>query len=596
MKLQNLTVIFIIIIIPIILVVSYYMSLQIDTINMQTSYKTKQLEATKEAIEAFEINTVEWNDAYSETADSKRRDVMASINTFTTNFANSLGIGGTSKENILTYIPAIACTLYDGYYIYSPAEVKSVIKDENGVAVFMTEDLAEDRKAGKLSGYTYKDEDEGKLLYECKSSSTKYNGTPFTLNPEDAETTYSHILKPFTSYSARYKNSTTDIVVNYTLDNYITIYGTVNGEYVNKSGYLIKYDNLKGQSPEKLTESIWYEGLSKPTSYTYVYAEDNTKVYFDGDQTFTVNSNGIRTNLEDRTQVFYKKYSQGNGQYIYQALCDKTLDNGKEIQKGSWYTDKNGTNISSPVRINIDQDLSAFNYYRESGEFSKWVDKDLGNITIGDMQGVDDISLYGDSKDSIFKIDSKNDPESEDSIFAQHKREVIKQSLISNLNQAITSYSRNSEGNYELPVLTETDWDQILRNVSIVTFVQNIPIGMKYYNNYALATSTSNKEYVNPDGIYLSSSNDKDYYHMPYCYKLDDSGALIGYRNIDYTVKSYKDGDTTKYYYKHENLARQACYYCLVQRDLYNEDESSIKENAYKTALARERYVTHEFR
>ena len=71
MKLSNVSVIFTIITIPIILLLSYYISLQIDTINMQTAYNTKLLDATKEAIEAFEINTVEWNDAYSETADSK---------------------------------------------------------------------------------------------------------------------------------------------------------------------------------------------------------------------------------------------------------------------------------------------------------------------------------------------------------------------------------------------------------------------------------------------------------------------------------------------------------------------------------------------
>ena len=131
MKLQNLSVIFIIIAIPLILIISYYISLQIDTVNMQTSYNTKLLESTKEAIEAFEINTVEWNEAYSETADSKRRDIMASINTFTTSFANNLGIGGAIKEDILAYIPAIAYTLYDGYYTYSPAHTSEVINNAN---------------------------------------------------------------------------------------------------------------------------------------------------------------------------------------------------------------------------------------------------------------------------------------------------------------------------------------------------------------------------------------------------------------------------------------------------------------------------------
>ncbi len=199
MKLQNLSVIFVIVIIPIILVFSYYISLQVETINMQTSYNTKLLDSTKEAIEAFEINTVEWNDAYSETADSKRRDIMASINTFITSFSNSLGISGANREDILTYVPAIACTLYDGYYIYSPAETREVIKDENGVAVFMTEDLAKNRKSEKISTYKYDDKDEGKIMYEAnKNPQGTYtnNGVTksFTLNPDDAKTTYSHIL------------------------------------------------------------------------------------------------------------------------------------------------------------------------------------------------------------------------------------------------------------------------------------------------------------------------------------------------------------------------------------------------------------------
>ena len=69
MKLHNLSVIFVIIAVPLILITSYYISLQIDTINMQTAYNAKLLDSTKEAIDAFEINTVEWNANYSETAE-----------------------------------------------------------------------------------------------------------------------------------------------------------------------------------------------------------------------------------------------------------------------------------------------------------------------------------------------------------------------------------------------------------------------------------------------------------------------------------------------------------------------------------------------
>lgn len=233
MKIQDLTVIFIIIVLPIILLVSYYMSLQIDTINMQTSYNAKLLKSTKEAIEAFEINTVQWNSEYYGVADSRRRDVMASINMFTNSLANNLGIGGTSKEYILEYIPAIAYTLYDGYYIYSPTETKEIIKDEKETAVIMSEKVA---YSSSIENYDYDKNDDGKILYVLKEGETgigQYNGEQFTFDASKAKTTYSHMLKPFIPYTARYKNDTTDtdVVINYTLDNYIKVCGNVNGNY-----------------------------------------------------------------------------------------------------------------------------------------------------------------------------------------------------------------------------------------------------------------------------------------------------------------------------------------------------------------------------
>lgn len=244
MKLHNLSVIFVIIAIPLILITSYYISLQIDTINMQTAYNAKLLDSTKEAIDAFEINTVEWNANYSETADSKRRDVMASINTFINSFANNLGVAGTSKESIMAYMPAIAYTLYDGYYIYSPANAKVAIKDDNGVGVVMSEELCKTKKddgTDLISGYEYDVNDKGKILYKSKDiESTKYNETSFTFDSEKAATEYKHILKPFAAYSEKIGNW----VINYTLDNYITIYGNVENpktgdtEFVSKSGYL----------------------------------------------------------------------------------------------------------------------------------------------------------------------------------------------------------------------------------------------------------------------------------------------------------------------------------------------------------------------
>lgn len=643
MKLQNLTVIFIIIVLPLVLILSYYISLQIDTINMQTSYNTKLLDATKEAIEAFEINTVEWNEAYSETGDSKRRDVIASINTFTNSFANSLGVGGATKDYILSYVPAIAFTMYDGYYIYSPSETKAVIKDENGVGVTMQENLLREKNedgATVVQGYNKNnlENDQGKILYQLDtrkgSADGTYNGTEFTLDASKAQVEYSHILKPFNSYSARYENGSTNITVNYTLDNYVTIYGKIKGkDYDIRSGYLINTSSVKfdGEDnkiksitingatvePETLTETIYYNGLQNPTSYPYVYeTQNNTKVYFDGDTPFQVSSTGERTNLEDTTTVMYKKISilsseNNNEQYfeIFQVLNDGESTNAdgstRTVSKGTWYI---GTQLSTgDIRItdeagdygqtsSLTTDYSAMNYYVESYAFSNWVNSNLSDIETGDMiKTTDDSEISeGDIKEQTFTVSGNifkmQDFESEESIFQLHKKEVMKSLLINNLNQAITSYAgKNTGTEYSLPVLQETDWDQILNNVSITAFVQGIPIGMKYYNNYAIATSTNNKEYVNPEGIYLTGSD--EYYHIYGCDKIEGD-TLIGYRSADYIERSYEEGEEpntrTVYYSRHQH--NKLCYYCLVDKNQMEETKSDAQDKAYLTALARERY------
>ena len=89
MKLSNLAVIFVIIALVIIAVLTNYISLQRQTLMKQKEYDAKLIDATKEAIDAFEINTVEWNSEFVSGADSKRRSIMGSINTLTTTLANT---------------------------------------------------------------------------------------------------------------------------------------------------------------------------------------------------------------------------------------------------------------------------------------------------------------------------------------------------------------------------------------------------------------------------------------------------------------------------------------------------------------------------
>lgn len=627
MKLQTLSVIFVIILIPVIIITSYYIQLQSDTINLQTSYTSKLLDATKAAMEAFEINTVQLNSAFSETADSKRRDTMASINTFTTSLANGLGVGGAGNEYILSYVPAIAYTLYEGYYIYAPAETRKTIKDENGVTVFFSAD--NEHIVTSLSNLN-----EGDILYEPADHATaegNYNGESFTTKMEDAATEYKHVLKPFTSYSERLTDSTknVDVTINYTLDNYIRVYGTVEGddgsttEFVSKSGYLINTNKVqhfgserisdlsitseKGGAahsiePEILHEEVVYftygpDGLrhwENANMYQYVYDVNKNKIYWDGSNWFKISATGERNNIDDLTTPVYKELSvprkvPGTPTMTYaKYYCD--------LKTGTWYSIQND-DVSTKTEVPISEitnklgstpelteDYSAINYYVESYIFTKWIQDKIGNAeTEPDELG---------NTEKPFDDISSEDAEKYDSDFFEHKSKVIQETLNADLKQCITSYSRNAGGyQYSIPEIKETDWDQILKNVSIVTFFQGVPAGTKYYNNYAIATSTNNKEFVDPEQFYFINydvADDADEAHKELCEHANETNYR-GHRNIDFMQKSFFDEDNTHYYTPHKQTLD---YECLIDLSKYKSDyNSGANVKVYDEAVARERYI-----
>ena len=111
MKIQNLAIIFLVIILPLLMILGYYLKLQEDTLEKQSEYNAKLSSSVKEGIKAYEINTVNWREKKGE----ERRNVNASVNTFLTSLANNLNISGTSKEYMTNYVPAVAVTMYSGF-------------------------------------------------------------------------------------------------------------------------------------------------------------------------------------------------------------------------------------------------------------------------------------------------------------------------------------------------------------------------------------------------------------------------------------------------------------------------------------------------
>lgn len=489
MKLQNLTIIFVIIIIPITLILSAYVGSQIDTASLQQSYSTSLMDATHDAVVAFEANSQD--NSYSNNSESLRRDLIAAINTFSTSLASGLKIPGANKERIMPYIPAILITLYDGYYIYSPAEYMGMEKVEKS---------------------------EGKWVDKLQTNSE-----------------LKHVLKPYVYYSAKYESGNNYVVVNYSLDNYITIYGKIDNKVISKSGYLESDTVLSSilNSEETLSEKIAYR---KPQGNDYKYIESNNEVEF-----------------------FYeggkKIYNIGNKIY---RLNNLDLIEYKE---------------------NKTKDTSAKDYKAQAQAFTNWVQ---GNDTLLSIvtpenavkpDGTKYIEFQGKST-PILKVTGDNNPEDPASEFNQHKREIIRQSIQDNLNNAMALYNNHSmalgtNAEFRMPKLTELDWDKILKNVNIVTFMQGLPMGNKVYNDYAIVTSTDNKQYVSPNSLYFIDS-DNTYHAIMHAVE-KKLNITKGYKSQDFKKVKYeginKDGQNAyRYYYRRPEYA---CYECIVDTRCY---------------------------
>lgn len=569
MKLQHLAVIFVIIIVPISLVMASYIQNQIDAIAMQTDYDRTLISATYDAVKAFQLNTV--NNKYSNISDSKIRDIEASVNTFYNSLISSMLEYAISIDDLQAYVPAMLFTLYDGYYIYSSYD-----------NVYSTTGTGEDEKVNiKLDGKNFQ------------------NG-----------------LKPYVYYSAKYRlRNGNIIVVNYTLDNAITVYGDFGSGYITKSGYLINPDYV--QNVNEGAKTLTYDGVTiKPEALK--------------EKLITIDDQGTGSTSEGEYYYIYynsqKIYEDGNGSGRYFIYNDytKAYINDPEIIEYANSTKAYGSGTVMST--------SAFDYYNEAKEFSIWVRDNLGNITQADtIRSEDGITPIGSDNtylsedtgnESIFYTDENNDPMLAGSIFNSHRLAVIRKSIETNLMTVISNYHSTTLYDYAMPVIKDEDWYKILNNVSLVTFMQGTSIGYRYYNNYAVITNNINKELAKPESVYVITEKDGyREYHQPGCKELIDgvkNGSLtvIGaYSAASFQRQTVEINESSSKYYYPQALGGKmltGCYNCIVdatgdydindiidgtiedyennQNVIYNSNDIRQIRQTYLTALARERY------
>ena len=217
MKYQHLAVIFCLIIVPISIVVGLFTNNMIKVSEKEAEYTSLLYNSTYDAVRAYQINTQ--NNNYSSEKTSRIRDITASVNSFFNSMANGLSSSGYTKTQLNDYIPAILYNLYDGFYIYGAYNNYAQLKNKEYT---MSGGTTETRKAPE-----------------------------FQINEDINEDSKMRGLKAFNYYTCKYTvNNQYNIVVNYTLDNYISIYA----EYIGNDGKW-KYEALNGYyiDPRKVT-------------------------------------------------------------------------------------------------------------------------------------------------------------------------------------------------------------------------------------------------------------------------------------------------------------------------------------------------------
>lgn len=595
MKLDGLAVILAIILMPIILVVTYFIQLQVDTIATENSYNTKLLDATYDAMSAFEINTA--NEELSSVADSMRSIILASNNVFLNTLATNLGMSNASKEYLQPYISAVLYTMYDGYYIYSPTETPVVAEkkeiDSDGLVTTKGYLALGDEGTEGLSGVV------GDVVYE------KENGT-YTTNKNEAKMETDYVLKSYVQYSARYVKSNIDVTINYTLDNYLNVEGKIGDIYYTKTGYLIDKNLVTlAASTGNVLQNCKNENDAK--NLILGYKTNTAETTISPIDYIIIKVNGVQLS---------STFSTINTSYLYKyGMNVSTISEAKTDLKLLYDRYNNGdTGVDLKDLQDIEYQIQlreAIAYYASAKLFSDWVYSNLGDLTYDNIQdlamtgyysGVDENGnlIYSSTsktgKDDLYydfhgtlktsKIfDENENPEDTESKFNTHKMEVIKNSIKYNLNLAMSSYNKMDKKlkDYQasMPVLLDEEWDKILSNISIVSFMQGWDCGLDIYNNYQIVSSTNNELTVTPTEIYYVKKNEFNNaggsYHRIDCPELADTTEYISFKSKEVKYDKVQNStDSTKYLYDHRNLA---CYTC-------------INNNNYGSNFAKEDYTS----
>ena len=487
MKLQYLIIIFLAIMLPISLILSQYIGTEIDALADKTKYDTALLGATFDAMSAYEMNTR--NIENSTVVAEDIIEIEAAISTFSRSLSSSLGLVGISKDYMLSYIPAIAFCMYDGYYIYLP-----------------NDDLGNTSK-----------------------------------------------LQPYVYYSRNYTNGDdNNITIAFSLDNYVTIYGTY-------------WDN-----EDNKVKSISAAG--------YLIVTDENEL----------SGNGVYIS-EDKTVVKYK---------------------GIEINEETLY-ENNPTSVYDTKYENVTKPTSdAKKYYKKANNFTR-----MYNDVIKSLIGTEDYDKLYINKDNDPEDEGSAFVQEKTKVIKEALTTNLNRAIV-NFDGTSSSYyelPQLSATDWE-KITNDISIVAFMKDIpleNVTTYNKYVVVNSSITPRYTSAKSISFIEYVPSDDSVKSNG----YYHQITCPELlsnlDENSTLIGYSSADFerfratklaNIQEGEDKNEYYYYYKHNEFADYNCEIEPIESvnvatiEKYFEDHTeynNIKDkvlSAYYTAVGRIRF------
>jgi len=131
--------------------------------------------------------------------------------------------------------------------------------------------------------------------------------------------------------------------------------------------------------------------------------------------------------------------------------------------------------------------------------------------------------------------------------FDQVRRTSIVHSIQQDLQFQINKYNNYSKRygvayTFTLPLISQEEWNNTINDVGVLAFVQGIPIGQKYYNNYALGGSRIVKKPIyngmiaNGHKYYYSRNSCVSSFTTEEVFTTEREAAANGYIPLDCTV------------------------------------------------------------